>query len=111
MHVTGNVFNSGGDGVLGGEGRVHNYAEAFHLQVGFVQGLKGTAVVEVMIEWDGEVGISDGCDKCGMFSGGRERAETVAVDRDVDGEDWGDFYSSWRGKCQRGWSRERSATG
>ena len=72
MHVTGNVFNCGGDGVLGGEGRVYDDAEAFHLQIGLVQGLEGTAVVKVMIEWDGEVGVGDSGDERGMFSGGWE---------------------------------------
>ena len=72
LHVMGDVFNSGGDGILGSEGRVHDYAEAFHLQIGLVQGFEGTAVVEVMIEWDGEVEISDGGDECGMFGGGWE---------------------------------------
>ena len=55
-----------------------------------------------MIEWDGEVGVSDGGDKGGVFSGSRERAETVTVDRDVDGEDRGDFYSRWKRRNGRG---------
>ena len=49
-----------------------------------------------MIEWDGEVEVGDGGDKGGMFSGGRERAEAVTMDGDVDREDGEDFYSSWR---------------
>ena len=49
-----------------------------------------------MIEWDGEVEISDGGDERGVFSWGRERVETVAIDRDVDREDRRDFYSSGR---------------
>ena len=72
LHITGDVFNSGGNCVLGGEGGVHNYAEVFHLQIGFVQGLEGTSVVEVMIKWDSEVEISDGSDEHGMFGGGWE---------------------------------------
>ena len=31
LYVTGDVFNGRGDGVLGGEGRVHDHTEAFHL--------------------------------------------------------------------------------
>ena len=40
-----------------------------------------------MIEWDGEVGVSDGSDKGGVFCGGWERVEAVTMDRDVDRED------------------------
>ena len=49
-----------------------------------------------MIEWDGEVGVGVGGDKGGVFGRGWERAEAVAMDRDVDREDGGSFYSSWR---------------
>ena len=84
LHITGDVFDCGGDGVLGGERRVYNDTKSFHLEVGFVKGLEGATVVKVMVEWDGEVGVSDGGDEHGMFSGGRERAEAVAMDRDVD---------------------------
>ena len=31
LHIMGNVFNGGGDGILGGEGRVHDYAEVLYL--------------------------------------------------------------------------------
>ena len=57
----GDVFNCGGDGILSREGRVHDDAKAFHLQVSLVQGFEGTAVVEV-IEWYGEMGVCDGSD-------------------------------------------------
>ena len=40
--------------------------------------------------------ICDSGDKGGMFSGGIEQAEVVTVDRDINQEDWGDFYSRWR---------------
>ena len=46
-----------------------------------------------MIEWDSEVGVSDGGDKGRMFSGGWERAEAVAVDWDINREDGGGFLS------------------
>ena len=32
-----------------------------------------------------------------MFGGGQERAEAVAIDRNVDREDRGKFYRRWRG--------------
>ena len=62
LHVTGDVFNGGGDGILSSERGVYNDTESFHLEIGLVQGLEGTAIVEVMIEWDGKVGICDGGD-------------------------------------------------
>ena len=42
------------------------------------------------------MGVCDGRDEGGVFGGGREQAESVTMDRDIDGEDGGDFYSSWR---------------
>ena len=36
LHVTGDVLNSGGDGILSCEGRVHDDAETFHLQVSLI---------------------------------------------------------------------------
>ena len=68
----GDVFDCGGNGVVGHERGVHNHAETFHLEVGFIQGLKGAAIIKVVIEWDDEVGVSDSSDKGSMFSGGRE---------------------------------------
>ena len=68
LHITSDVFDRGGNSIVGRERGVHNDAETFHLQIDFVQGFKGTAVIKVMIEWDGEVGVSDGGDKGGMFS-------------------------------------------
>ena len=65
-----------------------------------------------MVEWHGKVGVSDGGDESGVFGGGRERAESVTMNWDVDREDGGDFYSSWgrRDGCGRG-HRKGSATG
>ena len=93
LHITGDVFHSGGDGILGSEGRVYDYAKTFHLEVGLVQGFEGTAVVEVVIKWDGKMRVRDGGYEGGVFGGGRERAESVAVDGSVDREDRGNFYS------------------
>ena len=53
LHIMGDVFDSGGDGVLSCERRVYDDAKAFHLQISLVQGFEGTTVVEVVIEWDG----------------------------------------------------------
>ena len=69
LHVTSDVLNSGGDGVMGHERGVYDHTKAFHLQVGLVQGFKETAVIKIMIEWDGKVGVSDCSGKGGMFSG------------------------------------------
>ena len=46
-----------------------------------------------MIKWNSKVGVCDGGDEGGMFGRGWERAESVAVDGDVNREDGGDFYS------------------
>ena len=40
--------------------------------ISLVQGFKGAAVVEVMIKWDGEVGVGDCGGKGSMFSRGWE---------------------------------------
>ena len=56
------MFDSGGDGVVSHEWRVHNDAKMFHLEVGLVQGFKGASVVEVVVKWDGQVRIHDGSD-------------------------------------------------
>ena len=42
------------------------------------------------------MGVSDGSDKGGMFGRSRKQVEMVTMDGDVDREDGGDFYSSWR---------------
>ena len=56
------VFDSGGDGVMGCEWRVHDDAEMFHLQVGLVQDFKGASVIEVVVKRDCKVGVHDGGD-------------------------------------------------
>ena len=62
LHITGNVFNSGGDGVVDSEWGVHDDSEAFYLEVSLVQGFKGASIVKVVVEWNGEVGVHDGSD-------------------------------------------------
>ena len=42
------------------------------------------------------MGISDGSDKGRGFGRGWEQVEGVTVDGDINGQDEGDFYSSWR---------------
>ena len=64
----GDVFDSGGDGIVSCEWRVHDDAKAFHLQVGLVQGFKGAPIVEVVVKWDCKVGICDSSDQCRVFS-------------------------------------------
>ena len=90
------MFNGRGDRVPGVEWRVHNDAKALNLEIGLVQGLKETSIIKVMVKRYGEVGIHDGSDKGGVFSGRWEQVELMAVDRDVDRQDRGNFYSSWR---------------
>ena len=62
LHIMGDVFNCGGNGVMGCERGIHDYAKTFHLEIGLVQGFEGTAVVEIMIEWDGKMAVHDGGD-------------------------------------------------
>ena len=62
LYIMDNVLNSGGNRVMSHEGRVHNDAEVFHLQVDLVQGLKGASIIEVMVEWNGKVEVYDGSD-------------------------------------------------
>ena len=56
------MFDHEGNGIVSCEWRVHNDTEAFHLYVSFVQGFEGASVVEVVVKWDGKVGISDDSD-------------------------------------------------
>ena len=90
------LYICGGNGIVSDEWRVHDYAEMFDLEIGLVQGLKGTAVVKIMIKGHSKMQICDGSDKCGMFSGRWEQAELVIVDRDINGQNGGDFYSIGR---------------
>ena len=78
------MLDSGGNGVVGCERRVHNDTEMFYLKVGLVQGFEGTSVIKVVVKWDGEIGVCDGSDKGSMFSGRWERVEVVTMDRDID---------------------------
>ena len=63
----GDVFNDGSDGVPGHKRRVHDYTEAFDLEIGFVQGFEWATIVEVMVERYGEVRVCDGSDEHGVF--------------------------------------------
>ena len=101
LHITGDVFDCGGDGVLGSERGVYDDAETFDLEVSLVQGFEGAPIVEVMVERYSKVGVSDGGGESGMFGGCRKRAEVVTMDRDINREDGGDFYSSRRGRNGR----------
>ena len=62
MHITGDVFHCGSDGVVGSKWGVYDDAKSFDLEVSLVQGFEGAAIVEVMVEWDGEVRVCDGSD-------------------------------------------------
>ena len=106
MHIMGNMLDGWGDGVPGCEGRVHDNTEVFYLEVGLVQGFKGAPIIKVVVKWNGKMEVHDGGDKCGVFSRGREQAEVVTIDRDVDREDGGNFYSKWRGRSNY-WGRNR----
>ena len=72
LHITGEVLDGGGDGVLGGEWGIYDDAKAFNLEVSLVQGFEGASIIEVVVEWHSEMGVSDGRDERGMFSRGRE---------------------------------------
>ena len=69
----GNVLDGWGNKVPGHEGGVHDNVKTFYLEVGLVQGFKGAPIIEVVIEWDGEIGIHDSSDKCRVFSQGEEQ--------------------------------------
>ena len=110
LDITGDMLDSGGDGITSGEWGVHDYTKTFDLEVCFVQGLEGASIIEVMIKGYGKVWISDSSDKYGVFDGRREQVESVIVDGDFNGQDWGDFYSRQRQSTsyrqrdeQRGW--------
>ena len=68
LHITGDIFNGGGDGVPGCEWGVYDDAKVFYLEIGLVQGLKGASIIEVMVKRHGKVEVHDGSDKHGMFS-------------------------------------------
>ena len=96
LHITGDVFDDGGNRVSGGEQRVYNNAKVFNLEVSLVQGFEGASIIKVVVERHGKVRVSDGSDEGGMFNWEREQVELVAVDRDINAQDRRDFYSRWR---------------
>ena len=53
LYITGNVFDSGGNGVVGGKWRVYDDTEAFYLEISLVQGFEGAPIIEVVVEWNG----------------------------------------------------------
>ena len=96
MHITGNMLNGRGDEVPGCERGVHNNAEAFYLEVSLVWGFEGASIVEVMVKWCSKMGVRDGSDEGSVFGRRWKKAEAVTVDRDINREDRGNFYSRWR---------------
>ena len=90
------MFDSGCDRATGHEGGVHDDAEAFDLEIGFIQGFKGVTIIKVMVKRHSKMRISDGSDECGVVSRGGEQAEAMTVDRNIHGQDRGNFYSRWR---------------
>ena len=62
LHIMGNMFDGGGDGVMGSEWQVYNNAKAFYLEVSFIQGLEGASIVKVVVKGHSEVGVCDGGD-------------------------------------------------
>ena len=69
MHITGNMFNGGGDGVPDHERGVHDNTEVFYLEISLVQGFEGVSIVEVVVKWYGKMGVRDGSDKGSVFGG------------------------------------------
>ena len=72
LHITGNVFNSGSDGVSGCEQRVHDNVKVFYLEVCLIQGFKRAPIIEVIVEWYSKVRIHEGSDGGRVFGGGQE---------------------------------------
>ena len=93
----GDMFDHRDNGIMGGKWGVHYNTKVFDLEISLVQGLKGTAIIEVMIEWHDKVGVDNGSDKCGMFSGRGKQVDLVAIDWDINRQHGGDFYSMWGG--------------
>ena len=69
LYIMGDMFNGRSDGVVSSKWGVYDEAKAFDLEVSFVHGFKGATIVEITIKWYGKVGVSDGSDEHGMFSG------------------------------------------
>ena len=80
LYIIGDMLDCECDGVAGCERGIYNYAKMFDLEVSLLQGFKGVSIVKVVIEGHSKVGISDSSNKDGMFSRGREQAESVTVD-------------------------------
>ena len=70
LHITGNVFDGGCDGIPGCEKGVHDDIKVFYLEVSLVQGFEWASIVEVVVEGNGKVGVCDGSDESGMFGRG-----------------------------------------
>ena len=67
MHIISNVFDSGGDRVVSGEWGVNDDSKVFNLEVGFVQGFEGAAIVKVVVKWHNKMGVYNGGGECGML--------------------------------------------
>ena len=67
-----NVFDGGGNSIVGGEWGVYDDAKTFYLEVCLVQSFEGTAIIKVMIKWHDEVRVGDGGDKGRVFGRGQE---------------------------------------
>ena len=96
LHIMGDMFDGGHDGVLDCEGRVYNNAEVLNLKVSLVQGFERASIIKVMVEGYSKVGVCDGGNESGVFGRGREQAEVITIDWDVDRQDRRDFYHRQR---------------
>ena len=72
LHITGDAFDCGSDGVVSGEQRVHDEAKMFYLEIDLAQYLKGTTIVKVVVKRHDKMRVSDDSDGGGVFSGRRE---------------------------------------
>ena len=50
LNVTGNMLNGRGDGIPGGEQRIHNNAEVFNLEIDLIQGFKEASIIEIVVK-------------------------------------------------------------
>ena len=72
LHIMGNVFDSGCNGVPDVEWGIYDDVKVFNLEVCLVQGLEEVSIVKAVVKRYSEVGVHDGSDKGGVFSGGRK---------------------------------------
>ena len=72
MHITGDMFDCGGNGVPGCEWEVHDNVKAFNLEISLVQSFEGASIVKVVVKWYSKVGVHDDSDKGRVFSRRRE---------------------------------------